>query len=64
MIDGWLDRLERVRFWCAFRITRPADGMLIAESRQMLAIIEMPSAKLLRLPESWDKYRTNATAAV
>jgi hypothetical protein len=23
----------------------------------MLAVVEMPSAKLLRLPEAWDKYR-------
>ena len=57
VIDGWLDQLERVRFWCAFRITRPADGTLIAESRQMLAIIQMPSAKLLRLPDDWEQYR-------
>ena len=56
-VEGWLDRLERVRFWCAFRILRPADEMLIAECRQTLAIIEMPEAKLLRLPEDWDKYR-------
>jgi YbgC/YbaW family acyl-CoA thioester hydrolase len=57
VVEGWLDRLERVRFWCAFRITRPADGTLIAESRQMLALIEMPEAKLLRLPDDWEKYR-------
>ena len=57
VIDGWLDRVERVRFWCAFRITRPADETLIAECRQSLAIIEMPSAKLQRLPESWEQYR-------
>jgi YbgC/YbaW family acyl-CoA thioester hydrolase len=57
-VDGWLDRLERVRFWCAFRIVRPADETLIAECRQMLAIIEMPEAKLLRLPEDWDRYRS------
>ena len=56
-VEGWLDRLERVRFWCAFRIVRPADETLIAECRQMLAIIEMPEAKLLRLPEAWNKYR-------
>lgn len=56
-IEGWLDRIERVRFWCAFRITRPADDALIAECRQTLAIVEMPSAKLLRLPDEWDKYR-------
>ncbi len=57
VVEGWLDRLERVRFWCAFRIVRPADQALIVECRQMLAIIEMPASKLLRLPEEWDKYR-------
>ncbi len=62
LVDGWLERLERVRFWCAFRITRPADDTLIATCQQMLAIIEMPSAKLLRLPEDWDKYRTATLA--
>ena len=57
VVDGWLDRLERVRFWCAFQITRPADGTLIASCRQMLALVEMPAAKLLRLPDEWDRYR-------
>ena len=56
-VEGWLDQLERVRFWCAFRIVRPQDDALIVECRQMLALIEMPLAKLLRLPESWEKYR-------
>jgi len=37
VIDGWLDDLQRARFWCAFRITRPADEALIAECRQTLA---------------------------
>lgn len=57
LVEGWLDRLERVRFWCAFRIVRPSDDALIADCRQMLALIEMPAAKLLRLPEAWDQYR-------
>jgi YbgC/YbaW family acyl-CoA thioester hydrolase len=57
VIDGWLDRLERVRFWCAFRVTRPKDDVLIAECRQSLALIEMPAGKLLPLLESWEKYR-------
>jgi YbgC/YbaW family acyl-CoA thioester hydrolase len=57
VIEGWLDNLERARFWCGFRITRPKDNTLIAECRQMLAIIEMPAGKLLRLPEHWEKYR-------
>jgi YbgC/YbaW family acyl-CoA thioester hydrolase len=62
VIEGWLDRLERVRFWCAFRIVRPADATLIADCRQMLAMIEMPSAKLLRLPESWARYRVASSS--
>jgi len=57
LVEGWLDRLERVRFWCAFRVMRPVDETLIAECRQMLAIIQMPEAKLLRVPDEWDRYR-------
>jgi YbgC/YbaW family acyl-CoA thioester hydrolase len=57
LIDGWLDELQRARFWCAFQITRPADAAVIADCRQMLALIEMPATKLLPLPSSWDKYR-------
>ncbi len=59
VVEGWLDRIERVRFWCAFQIKRPADGTLIAECRQMLAIMQMPEGKLLRLPAEWEQYRTS-----
>ena len=62
VVEGWLDRLERVRFWCAFRIVRPADDTLIAECRQMLAIIQMPNAKLFRVPDDWDRYRLPESA--
>ncbi len=58
VIEGWLDQLDRARFWCGFRIVRPEDDLLIAECRQMLALIEMPAGKLLRLPESWEKFRS------
>ena len=57
VIDGWLDRTERVRFWCAFRIVRPADEALVAECRQMLAIIQMPCGRPLRLDETWEQHR-------
>ena len=62
VIEGWLDLVERVRFWCGFQITRPADNVLIAQCRQMLALIEMPQGTLLRLPEHWEKYRSNDSA--
>jgi YbgC/YbaW family acyl-CoA thioester hydrolase len=57
VVESWLDRLELVRFWCAFRIIRPKDNVLIAECRQSLALIAMPAGTLLHLPESWEKYR-------
>ena len=57
VVEGWLDRLERVRFWCGFKVMRPVDDTLIAECRQMLAIIQMPEGKLLRVPDDWDRYR-------
>jgi YbgC/YbaW family acyl-CoA thioester hydrolase len=63
VIEGWLDRVERARFWCAFRITRPQDNTLIAECRQMLALIEMPTGKLLRLPEHWKTYDKGESSA-
>ncbi len=53
VIHGWLDSMERSRFWCAFRIMRPEDGTLIGESRQKLALVQMPEGKVLRLPEAW-----------
>ena len=58
MVEGWLDQVERARFWCAFRITRSKDDSLIADCRQMLALIEMPTGNLLRLPEHWKTYAT------
>ena len=61
-IEAWLERVERVRFWCGFQITRPADNVLIAQCRQMLALIEMPDGKLLRLPERWQEYRMDDSA--
>ena len=62
VIEGRLDRVERVRFWCEFQITRPKDNTLIAQCRQMLALIEMPEGKLLRLPENWEAYRDDDSA--
>jgi YbgC/YbaW family acyl-CoA thioester hydrolase len=63
VIEGWLDDLQRARFWCAFRITRPSDESLIAECRQTMALIEMPAARLLPLPSDWEKYRPRSGAA-
>lgn len=53
VIHGWLESVERLRFWCAFEVRRPADNTLIATSRQMLAVIQMPAGKPVRLPGDW-----------
>ena len=57
VIDGRLESIRGIRFWCAFEIRRPADGALIAKARQMLALIQMPAGKPMRLPSDWaEKY--------
>jgi YbgC/YbaW family acyl-CoA thioester hydrolase len=53
VVHGWLESVERLRFWCGFEIRRPADAAVIASSRQMLAVIQMPAGKPVRLPEDW-----------
>ena len=57
IVRGELESFERTRFWCAFEVKRPSDGALIVRSRQMLAVIQMPSGKVQRLPKDWaEKY--------
>ncbi len=53
VVHGRLEVVERMRFWVAFKVMRPADSALIAESRQMLAVIQMPAGKPARLPADW-----------
>ena len=49
-IRGWLAEITGVRFWCDFEIIRPEDGAKLVTCRQALALIQMPSGKVLRLP--------------
>ena len=37
VIHGRLETVERVRFWCAFEVRRPADDSLLITCRQSLA---------------------------
>ena len=53
IVEGHLDSIDRMRFWCAFEVRRPSDGTLIVQSRQMLAVIQMPPGKPIRLPADW-----------
>lgn len=56
-VRGALEKMERSRFWCSFQIVREEDEKLIVTCRQMLALITMPGAKILRMPAAWlEKY--------
>jgi YbgC/YbaW family acyl-CoA thioester hydrolase len=52
-VHGWLDSIERSRFWCRFEVRRPSDQTLVVTSRQMLALVQMPQGKPVRLPADW-----------
>jgi YbgC/YbaW family acyl-CoA thioester hydrolase len=53
LISGRLENFGRTRFCCVFDIRRLADGALIAESRQTLAVVQMPQGRPIRLPGDW-----------
>jgi YbgC/YbaW family acyl-CoA thioester hydrolase len=55
VVDGRLESVERMRFWCAFDVRRTSDDALIVQSRQMLAVIKMPEGKPVRLPAEWSE---------
>ena len=57
IISGRLERVERVRFWCAFEIRRAGEETVLISCRQSLALVQMPQGKPVRLPEDWaDRY--------
>lgn len=53
VIQGRLERVERVRFWVAFEIRRVGEENLLITCRQSLALVQMPQGRPLRLPEDW-----------
>jgi YbgC/YbaW family acyl-CoA thioester hydrolase len=55
VVDGWLESLDRTRFWCAFEIRRDGEDTLLVASRQMLALVQMPAGRPVRLPADWQE---------
>ncbi|MFQ3578132.1 MAG: thioesterase family protein [Verrucomicrobiia bacterium] len=53
VITGWLEDVERSRFWCGFEMVRPADQTLLVTCRQQLALVQMPEGRPVRLPAEW-----------
>ena len=63
VIHGRLEKLERVRFWCSFVMTREGDDTPLITCRQSMALVQMEknkSGKPQRLPEDWHQ-RWDAT---
>jgi YbgC/YbaW family acyl-CoA thioester hydrolase len=57
VVKGRLESVERSRFWCAFEVRRMGDDLLLCTCRQMLALVRMPTAKVMRMPDDWmEKY--------
>lgn len=54
VVKGWLEKIERMRFWVVFQVKRPSDGTLIAECRQTMAVVQMPEGRPVRLPADWE----------
>ncbi len=52
-VVGCLEKFNRSRFWCSFEVSRPPDGTLLVTCRQMLAVVQLPDLKVLRLPAHW-----------
>ena len=50
IIHGYLEKVERARFWCAFEVRRAADSHLLITCRQALALVQIPQGKPVRLP--------------
>lgn len=58
VIHGQLEKLERVRFWCAFVMTREGDDTPLITCRQSLAMVQMEKdkpGKPQRISEDWHK---------
>ena len=57
-IHGWLDQLNRAKFWCAFTVRRKGESEILITCRQVLAMVQMPEGRPKRLPAEWqDKWK-------
>ncbi len=52
-IEGSLSKVEKVRFWCEFKVIRQSDEAVLVNCVQSLALVKMPEGKPQRLPKEW-----------
>jgi acyl-CoA thioesterase FadM len=48
-----VEHFQRARFGVQFNVIRKADRALCVACRQVLAVVQMPGAKVKRLPAEW-----------
>ena len=59
-IHGWLEKMSRARFWCAFTMRRKGSDQDLITCRQALAMVQMPEGTPQRLPADWaDRWDLN-----
>ena len=62
-IHGWLEKMSRARFWCAFTMRRKGEDADLITCRQSLAMVQMPEGTPQRLPVEWfDQWELNNNA--
>lgn len=50
LVNGRISETSGIRFWVDFEVVRPSDGTLLVDCRQVLALVQMPAGRPVRLP--------------
>lgn len=53
LVNGHLAEVGRVRFWVAFEVLRASDHTVLVTCRQSLALLQMPSARPVKVSEGF-----------
>lgn len=46
LTTGWLQSVDRARFWCDFEMRRASNNDLLVRAHQQLALVQMPQGRL------------------
>ena len=53
LTTGWLQSVDRARFWCDFEMRRASNNDLLVRAHQQLALVQMPQGRPVRIPAEW-----------
>ncbi|QAA35993.1 acyl-CoA thioesterase [Akkermansia muciniphila] len=53
LTTGWLQSVDRARFWCDFEMRRVSNNDLLVRAHQQLALVQMPQGRPARIPAEW-----------